>query len=67
MSGTTKINCHPERDICEQFGCLPKLVVYTNSLDVNELSEIPNPHHQGGYHERQKEFELRRDRLAYLH
>ena len=35
-----KIKNHPERGICEQFAYLPKLAVYPNSSDINELSEI---------------------------
>ena len=36
----TKNNYRPERGICEQFGYLPKFVVYTNSSGVNLLGEI---------------------------
>jgi len=40
MSRTTKNNSPPEGSIYEQFAYLPKLVVYTNSSDMNPLSEI---------------------------
>jgi len=43
MNRITKDNSRPEGGICEQFTHLPKLVAYTNSSDMNELSEIPNP------------------------
>ena len=34
-------NSRPEGCICEQFAYLPKLVVYPNSSDMNELYDIP--------------------------
>jgi len=40
MNRATKINDRPEGGICEQFGYLPKFVVYTNSSGVNLLGEI---------------------------
>jgi len=36
----TKNNGRPEGCICEQFVYLIKLAVYSNSSDINELSEI---------------------------
>ena len=36
----TKNNHPPAGCICEQFGYLPKFVVYTNSSGVNLLGEI---------------------------
>ena len=35
MNRTTKNNSRPEGSICEQSAYLPKLVVYTNSSDMN--------------------------------
>jgi len=39
MNRITKNN-GPEGGICEQFQYLPKLVVYTNSSDLNELYAV---------------------------
>jgi len=36
-----KIKNHPKGGICELFAYLPKLAVYPNSSDINELSEMP--------------------------
>ncbi len=33
---------HPEGDICNEFAYLPELSVYPNSVDINELAEIPH-------------------------
>ncbi len=40
MTQETKNNCHPEGGIYELFAYLPKLGVYQNSLDMNELYEM---------------------------
>ena len=40
MTKEIRNNGRPEGGIYEQFGYLPKLVVYLNSSDIDKLSEI---------------------------
>jgi len=56
-----------ERIWLRAFGPPPKCPFGALRPSAPRCPKFRTSCHQGGYHERQKEFELWRDRLAYLH